>query len=147
LNHPNICTIYEIGEEQGRWFIAMELLQGMPLDSSLAAGHVPLDKLLDWAIQVADALDAEHSHGIVHRDLKPSNVFLTERGQLKVLDFGLAKMTDPILDAAAATSPGTGDPVHLPRYIRRRLSPDGKHIGISRRLYKGDVVIVRGHNP
>jgi serine/threonine protein kinase len=122
LNHPNICTIYEIGEEQGRWFIAMELLQGLPLDSSLAAGRVPLDKLLDWAIQVADALDAAHSHGIVHRDLKPSNVFLTKRGQLKVLDFGLAKMTDPIFDAAAATSPATAS-------LPSRLTSPGLALG------------------
>jgi serine/threonine protein kinase len=122
LNHPNICTIYEIGEEQGRWFIAMELLQGLPLDTSLAAGRVPLDKLLDWAIQVADALDAAHSHGIVHRDLKPSNVFLTKRGQIKVLDFGLAKMTDPILDAAAATSPATAS-------LPSRLTSPGLALG------------------
>ena len=105
LNHPNICTIYEIGEGEKRWFIAMELLEGISLDLSLANKSASLDKLLDWGIQVSDALDAAHAKGIVHRDLKPSNIFLTKRGQLKVLDFGLAKMADPELDAADLTSP------------------------------------------
>jgi serine/threonine protein kinase len=105
LNHPNICTIYEIGEEEKRWFIAMELLEGISLDLSLTNKATSLDKLLDWGIQVSDALDAAHAKGIVHRDLKPSNIFLTKRGQLKVLDFGLAKMADPELDAADLTSP------------------------------------------
>jgi eukaryotic-like serine/threonine-protein kinase len=108
LNHPNICTIYEIGEQDGLWFIAMELLEGQPLDSVLHGRSTPRDKLLDWAIQIADALDAAHSRGIVHRDLKPSNIFLTKRGQLKVLDFGLAKIADPVVDFAGETSPGTG---------------------------------------
>ena len=107
LNHPNICTIHEIGEDRGRWFIAMELLEGLPLDRVLAGGRVALDKVLDWATQISDALDAAHSRGIVHRDLKPPNIFLTKRGQLKVLDFGLAKMSDPSYDASALTSPAT----------------------------------------
>ncbi len=105
LNHPNICTVYEIGQEENRWFIAMELLEGISLDLSLANKSASLDMLLDWGIQIADALDAAHAKGIVHRDLKPSNIFLTKRGQLKVLDFGLAKMADPEQDAAALTSP------------------------------------------
>jgi eukaryotic-like serine/threonine-protein kinase len=107
LNHPNICTIYEIGEQDQRWFIAMELLEGMPLDSALAGARVSPDKVLDWAIQIADALDAAHNRGIVHRDLKPSNIFITKRGPLKVLDFGLAKMAEPAIDGAALTSPAT----------------------------------------
>jgi serine/threonine protein kinase len=105
LNHPNICTIYEIGQEENRWFIAMELLEGISLDLSLANKSASLDMLLEWGIQISDALDAAHAKGIVHRDLKPSNIFLTKRGQLKVLDFGLAKMADPEQDAAALTSP------------------------------------------
>jgi serine/threonine protein kinase len=104
LNHPNICTIYEIGEEEKRWFIAMELLDGISLDLSLANKSASLDTLLDWGIQISDALDSAHAKGIVHRDLKPSNLFLTKRGQLKVLDFGLAKMADRELDATGLTS-------------------------------------------
>ena len=107
LNHANICTVYEIGEQDQQWFIAMELLEGMPLDSSLAVTRIPIDRMLDWAIQIADALDAAHGHGVVHRDLKPSNIFITKRGQLKVLDFGLAKMADAAFDADALTSPAT----------------------------------------
>ena len=95
LNHPNICTIYEINSENGQHFIAMELLQGATLDRHVGQPPhaLPLDLILDLSIQIADALDAAHARGIVHRDLKPSNLFVTDRRQAKILDFGLAKLS------------------------------------------------------
>src|SRR5262245_6022647 len=131
LNHPNICTIYDIGEQDGRAFIAMEFIDGETLRNQIYGKVLPLEQILKLGMQIAEALDAAHSEGIIHRDIKPANIFVTKRGQSKVLDFGLAKLVpkgigkdanDPDADVPDASSIAgiiSGTPAYMsPEQVR-----------------------------
>jgi non-specific serine/threonine protein kinase len=139
LNHPGIYTIYDIDESEGRTFIAMELLEGQTLKDRVGApGRAPMQtsELLDISIQIADALNAAHTKGIIHRDIKPANIFLTESGQAKILDFGLAKLPGENREAAESkatteeflTSPGSavGTVAYMSPEQARGEDPDAR---------------------
>jgi eukaryotic-like serine/threonine-protein kinase len=140
LNHPNICTVHEIAEEGGRSFIAMELMEGSTLKYLIDGKPLPLDELLSFSIEIADALDAAHSKGIIHRDIKPANIFITRRGCAKILDFGLAKL----LPAASPAGAADGDAITIEeQFLTRPESTVGTAAYMSPEQARGKEVDAR----
>src|SRR5262249_33132707 len=123
LNHPHICTIFEIDDHEGQPFLVMELLEGQDLKRTIEAGPAEMQTILKWGIEIADALGAAHARGIVHRDIKPANIFVTQRGDAKILDFGLAKLGEAGASTSATVDSGStmltmlGTPIGTAAYM------------------------------